>query len=221
MEFNEEIKCPSCNKNIKKIAHLCIHCGVNLKSQYGEKTNSDKRIVNPTSEISMPLKNGDKQKTFNFSNFKLDFLDCFYIVLIIFVSAVIILNGTDLFNTQKDEFYYLTQRWVIENDVVNNKLLKLLGFLLGSLGIFFIFITSVILSITFLIYIFRHIDKKFSDTSVDCENCGHMVHYDSNDCKNCGKIIDKPGFFSYLVALISINSSFLFFDLLISFTTKP
>ena len=60
MEHNEKIKCPSCDKEINKLANLCIHCRVNLiQHRKDHPLVDDDENIDISTQIAPNLRNED------------------------------------------------------------------------------------------------------------------------------------------------------------------
>jgi hypothetical protein len=187
MELNEKIKCPSCDKEISKLAHICIHCRVNLLQH--EKDHlpvSEEHIPISNQTTSNLRKNDFTQRKVNepLINKKTVYIFILFICFLIFsfLGLLIIEKG------------------------------KYMGIAFEIL----ILIFTLPITIAFLIGIWKHYDNSHKNILKDCEICGHPNHPDSNSCKNCGKELDTVGWFTYVVVIIGIWLNFVVIKSLIS-----
>ena len=54
MDHNYKIKCPNCDQEIKKLAHICIHCRVNIFQYKKDNPITNDLIDNSTQTVNTP-----------------------------------------------------------------------------------------------------------------------------------------------------------------------
>ena len=94
MDINSEKTCPSCSKQIKQIAMVCIHCHVNL-IQYKKDNPSNKKIIDNSTKTTPNLRNEDviqrtaKESLIN----KKRFILFIYFLIFCFLGFIVIEEG--------------------------------------------------------------------------------------------------------------------------------
>jgi len=116
MELNDKIKCPSCNKEINKLANLCIHCRVNLiqhrKDHFPFNDEDNEIFHQPISTTQSYTEANKLQKLFpNDSSRK------FKKISNLFLGALVIFLSVSILITQPKEMVFC---WLYSLGIVAN-----------------------------------------------------------------------------------------------------
>jgi predicted RNA-binding Zn-ribbon protein involved in translation (DUF1610 family) len=200
MDNNEKIKCPSCDKEINKLANLCIHCRVNLiQHRKDHPLVDDDENIDISTQITPNLRNEDviqriedKPSIFGFIFTVL--LAIFFAVYSIkeiseFIMFVLIARNGDIDTAYNIVYLEMTDSSLRQKIILESTVRTLKGVP--------IIISVTTVSLFILLYLGDSISyfkklklfnlKVNSNEFNTCTSCNHdQVHFHATSCPKCG-----------------------------------